>query len=109
MTTQSILKNAEKLVADSSVPPHLTGFTLLSEAVVLKKERSIIKLKEIYGTIAQKYNSNHCAVTRSISYAICQAQHLREYLSLSKYETAFNGKIISALALKLNSEDRDRE
>ncbi len=109
MTKQTILTHVEKLVADSSVPPHLIGFTFLSEAVVLKKERSIIKLKEIYNTIAQKYNSNQCAVTRSISYAISQAEYLRKYLSLSKYETTFNGKIISALALKLNSEDRDRE
>lgn len=109
MTNQSILKCAEKLVADSSVPPHLIGFTFLSEAVVLKKERSIIKLKEIYSTIAQKYSSKGYAVTRSISYAISQADHLREHLSLSKYETAFNGKVISALALKLNSDDHNQE
>lgn len=109
MINQTILKRAEKLVADSSVPPHLIGFTFLSEAVVLKKERSIIKLNEIYSTIAQKYNSNHYAVTRSISYAISQAEHLRKYLSLSKYEITFNGKIISALALRLKSEDHEQE
>lgn len=109
MTNQPILKHAEKLVADSSVPPHLIGFTFLSEAVVLKTERSIIKLNEIYSTIAQTYNSNLCAVTRSISYAISQSDRIREYLSLSKYETTFNGKIISALALKLKSEDLDHE
>ncbi len=101
MIQQSIFMHAKKLVADSSVPPHLVGFTFLSEAVVMKTEKESVKLFEIYNTIAQKYNSNHSAVTRSISYAISQADNLREYLALNKNETTFNGRIISTLALRL--------
>ena len=100
---QTLYGHAEKLVSDSSVPPHLSGFTFLVEAVVMKSENYTIKLIDIYNGIAQKHRCTPRAITRSISYAISQSEHIRDYLALSKNDLLFNGKVIAILALKLKS------
>lgn len=75
----------------------------------MKSESASIKLKEIYYAIARKYDRKHSAVTRSISYAISQAEHIKEYLSLRKFEATFNGKVIAPLDLKLKLNYTDKE
>lgn len=96
------LKHATKLVYSCSIPPHLSGFTFLSEAVAIKSENSTIKLKEIYKDIAQNHNCTHRAITRSITYAISQSDTIRDYLAVGK-DDLFNGKVIAMLALRLKT------
>lgn len=102
MMNQTLYNQAVKLVSDCSVPPHLSGFTLLSEAVIMKSESYSIKLKDIYKNLAQSHRCTHRAITRSISYAISQSEHIRDRLALGKNDL-FNGKVIATLALKLKS------
>ena len=102
MTNKVLLEHAEKLVADCSVPPHLSGFTFLTEAIVIKLECESIKLFDIYKTVAQNHNRTQRAVTRSISYALSQAEHISDYLSV-KNQDVFNGRLFASLALKLKS------
>lgn len=93
---------AVELVSNCSVPPHLSGFIFLSEAVVIKSENYTIKLSDIYKSVAKIHRCTHRAITRSIAYAISQSEHIREYLSISKNDL-FNGKVIALLALKLKA------
>lgn len=105
---QSLYHHAIKLIFDCSIPPHLSGFTFLLEAVIMKSENYTIKLIDIYKNIAQKHRSTHRAITRSIAYAISQSDRIRDYLSIGK-TPMFNGKVIALLALKLKTicrEDR---
>lgn len=102
MTNYNLHSHAVQLVSDSSIPPHLSGFTFLSEAVIMKSENYTIKLIDIYKSIAQNHHCTHRAITRSISYAISQSEHIREFLSVGKNDL-FNGKVIAMLALKLKS------
>lgn len=102
MTNQLLLEQAAKLVSDCSVPPHLSGFGFLIEAVVIKSESESIKLLDIYKTVAHKHNRSQRAVTRSISYAISKADDISNYLSVKKAEV-FNGRVIATLALKLKT------
>ena len=99
---ETLFLHAMKLVSDCSVPPHLSGFTFLLEAAIIKSENYSIKLIDIYKSIAQNHRCTHRAITRSISYAISQSEHIRDYLSLGKNDL-FNGKVIAMLALKLKS------
>ncbi|MDE5593847.1 MAG: sporulation initiation factor Spo0A C-terminal domain-containing protein [Clostridiales bacterium] len=101
MMNQTLYKRAIKLVSDCSVPPHLSGFIFLSEAVIIKSENYTIKLIDVYKRIAQNHHCTHRAITRSIAYAISQSNHIRDYLSIEKNEL-FNGRVIAMLALKLN-------
>lgn len=102
MMHQTLYNHAVKLVSDCSVPPHLSGFTFLSEAVMIKSKNYTIKLIDIYKRIAQNHHCTHRAVMRSIAYAISQAEHIGDYLSIGKTDI-FNGKVIAMLALKLRS------
>ena len=99
---QTLYRHAVKLVSDCSVPPHLSGFTFLLEAAIMKSENFSIKLIDIYESIAQNHHCTHRAITRSIAYAISQAEHISDYLALGKNDL-FNGKVIAILALKLKS------
>lgn len=99
---QTLYSHAVKLVSDCSVPPHLSGFTFLSEAVIMKSENYSIKLTDIYKSIAKNHRCTHRAITRSITYAISQSEHIRDYLALDK-NNLFNGKVIAMLALKLKT------
>ena len=100
---QYLYKRAVELVSDSSVPPHLSGFTFLSEAVAIKCENYIIKLQDLYENIARNHNCTYRAITRDISYAISQSDNIRDYLSIGKKGCLFNGRVIAMLALKLKS------
>lgn len=100
MMNQTLYRHAIELVSECSVPPHLSGFTFLLEAVIMKSENYSIKLIDIYKSIAQKHHCTHRAITRNITYAISQSNHIREYLSVGKNDL-FNGKVIAMLALKL--------
>ena len=102
----SLYIHAIKLLSDCSIPPQLTGFTFLLEAVIMKSENYTIKLKNIYKNLAQKYCSTHRAVARSISYAITQSDNIRDYLSVGTNDL-FNGKIIALLALRLKTMCQD--
>lgn len=102
MMNQTLYSHAVKLVSDCSIPPHLSGFTFLLEATIMKSENYSIKLTDIYKSIAQNHRCTHRAITRSISYAISQSEHIRDYLALGKNDV-FNGKVIAILALKLKS------
>lgn len=104
---KDLYQHAVELVSNCSIPPHLSGFTFLSEAVVIKRENYVIKLKDLYKNIAQNHNSTHRAVDRDISYAISQSEHIRDYLSIGKNGYLFNGKVIAMLALKLKSICQD--
>lgn len=103
---QSLYKHAMKLVSDCSIPPHLSGFTFLLEAVIIKSENYTMKLIDIYKNIAQNHHSTHRAITRSISYAIAQSDNIRDYLSIGT-AAMFNGKVIALLALKLKTMYQD--
>ncbi|MDE6201035.1 MAG: sporulation initiation factor Spo0A C-terminal domain-containing protein [Clostridiales bacterium] len=98
---RNLYNHAVKLVSDCAIPPHLSGFTFLLEAVVMKSENYAIKLIDIYKSIAQNHHCTPRAITRSIAYAISQSEHIREYLAVGKNDL-FNGKVIAMLALKLN-------
>ncbi|MDE7406490.1 MAG: sporulation initiation factor Spo0A C-terminal domain-containing protein [Clostridiales bacterium] len=100
---KDLYKRAIELVSDSSVPPHLSGFTFLSEAVAIKSENYIIKLQDLYEKIARNHDCTYRAITRDIAYAISQSEHIRDYLSIGKNGCLFNGRIIAMLALKLKS------
>ena len=102
MTNRSLLEHAEKLVSECSVPPHLSGFAFLTEAVVIKYESDSIKLSDIYKTVARNHDRTQRAVTRSISYALSQADQISDYLAV-RDQDVFNGRVIAALALKLKS------
>lgn len=102
MMNHTLYSQAVKLVSACSVPPHLSGFTFLSEAVIMKSENYSIKLIDIYESIARTHRCTHRAITRSISYAISQSEHIRDYLAIGKNDL-FNGKVIAILALKLKS------
>lgn len=95
-----LYKTALKLVNDCSIPPHLSGFTFLSEAVVIKSENPTIKLKDLYCRIAENHHSTQRAITRGIAYAISQSDSIRDYLSVGRNDL-FNGRVISMLAFKL--------
>lgn len=97
----TLYKHAVELVSNCSVPPHLSGFIFLSEAAIIKSQNYTIKLIDIYKRLAQSHNCTHRAITRSITYAISQSAHIREYLSVGKNDL-FNGKVIAMLALKLS-------
>ena len=99
---QNLYKYATELVSDCAIPPHLSGFTFLSEAIIIKSENYAVKLKDIYKSIAQNHHSTHRAITRNITYAISQSEHIRDYLSVGANDL-FNGKVIAMLALKLKS------
>lgn len=101
MMNRNLYQHAIKLVSDCSVPPHLSGFTFLLEAVIMKSENYTIKLIDIYKSIAKNHHCTHRAITRSIAYAISQSRHIRDYLSIGTTDL-FNGKVIAMLALKLN-------
>ncbi len=102
MTNQLLLEHAEKIVSDCSVPPHLSGFAFLTEAIVIKYQSDSISLSDIYRTVALNHNRTQRAVTRSISYALSQAERMSDYLAVDKQEI-FNGRVIASLALKLKS------
>lgn len=99
---QTLYSRAVKLITDCSVPPHLSGFTFLLEAAIMKSENYSIKLIDIYKSIAQNHRCTPRAITRDISYAISKSDHICDYLALSKNDL-FNGKVIAILALKLKS------
>lgn len=106
MMNQILYNHAVELISACSIPPHLSGFTFLSEAVVMKSENFTIKLIDIYKNLAQNHHCTHRAITRSISYAISQSEHIRDYLSVGVNDL-FNGKVIAMLALKLQSICQD--
>lgn len=103
MKNQTLYNLAAKLVTDCSIPPHLSGFTFLLEAIVMKSENYSVKLIDIYACLAQNHRCTDRAITRSITYAISQSEHIRDYLMLGKNDLVFNGKVIAMLALKLKS------
>lgn len=108
MMNHTLYGHAVKLVSACSVPPHLSGFTFLAEAVTMKSENYTIKLTDVYESIAQNHRCTYRAVTRSISYAISQSEHIRDYLTLGKSDL-FNGKVIAMLALKLKATCQTNE
>lgn len=108
MTNPLLLRRAQQLVSDSSVPPHLIGFTFLTEAIIMKSTSYSIKLSDIYKTTALNHNSTPRAVTRDIKYAISQANGISDYLSV-RAQDVFNGRVIAELALKLKILSHDTE
>ena len=102
MMNEILYNRAVKLVSDCAIPPHLSGFTFLSEAAVIRSENSIAKLSYIYSTIASNHNNTQRAITRSIKYAISQSDSIGNILSINK-NYLFNGRVIAALALRLKS------
>ena len=100
MTNQDLYKYAERLVNKCAIPPHLNGYTYLTDAIVIKSENRMAKLTDVYSAIAIKYDSTHRAVTRSITYAISQSEYIAVYLKLDSHGL-FNGSVIAKLVIKL--------
>lgn len=100
MTNQDLYRCAEKLVNKCAIPPHLRGRTYLTDAIVIKSENRTAKLIDIYNAIALKHNSTHRAVTRNITYAISQSEHIGGFLKIDS-RGVFNGSVIAALSIKL--------
>ena len=109
MMNQKLYRFAVKLVTACYVPQHLSGFTFLSEAVAIKSENYSNNLTKIYTSIAQNHSCTYRAITRSISYAISQSEHIRKYLMLGENDLVFNGKVIAMLALKLKAICKSHE
>lgn len=100
MTNQDLYRYAEKLVNKCAVPPHLSGHTYLTDAIVIKSKNRTAKLIDIYSAIALKHNSTHRAVTRNITYAISQSEHIGGFLKLDS-RGIFNGSVIAKLVIML--------
>lgn len=103
----NLYRQAVELISDCDIPPHLSGFNFLSEAVAMKSENYSIKLMDIYNILANNHHCTHRAIRRSIAYAISKSEHICDYLSMGLNET-FNGRVIATLALRLTSMSQNR-
>ncbi|MDE7463685.1 MAG: sporulation initiation factor Spo0A C-terminal domain-containing protein [Clostridiales bacterium] len=108
MTNADLTERAAILVEECTVPPHLTGFALLVEAVVIKANRAACKYSDIYQALAHRHDVSPRAAARDITYAISQADGICEALSIKPQEV-FNSRVIATLALKLKAWAADAE
>ena len=117
MINQTIEQELADIILEVGVPPNITGYKFLREAIIdVVKDQNLATsiTKGLYPLVAEKFDTSSNKVERSIRHAIEVAYNSGKILNLNtrfglqifgKYDKPSNGQLIALIADRLIIEN----